>query len=81
MLSKDYPAESKRRFADRYGEGASITVLQHEFGLSKSTARLRRERIDRGGVEATGRPGKSRLYSREFKLKAVNAFLRGEGGL
>ncbi len=80
MLSKDYPAESKRRFADRHGEGASITVLQHEFGLSKSTVKLRRERIDQGGAEAAGRPGKSRRYSQELKLDAVDAFLRGEGG-
>lgn len=79
MLSKDYPAEFKRRFADRYEEGASITVLQHEFGLSKSTVKLWRERIDQGGVEAIDRPRKNRRYSQEFKLKVVNAFLRGEG--
>ena len=80
MLSKDYPAEFKRRFADRYEEGASITVLQHEFGLSKSTVKLWREGIDQGGVEAIDGPRKSRRYSQEFKLKVVNAFLRGEGG-
>lgn len=79
MLSKDYPAEFKRRFADRYEEGASITVLQHEFGLSKSTVKLWRERIDQGGVEAIDRPRKNRRYSQEFKLRAVKAYLRGEG--
>ena len=36
MLSKDYSAEFKQRFADRYADGATITMLQHEFGLTKS---------------------------------------------
>lgn len=30
LLSKDYPVEFRRRFADRYDEEANITVLQHE---------------------------------------------------
>lgn len=79
MLSKDYSAEFKQRFADRYEEGASITVLQHEFGLTKSTVKLWRERIDQGGVEAIDRPRKNKRYSQEFKLQVVAAFLRGEG--
>lgn len=37
MLSKDYSAEFKQRFADRYADGATIAMLQHEFGLTKST--------------------------------------------
>lgn len=49
-LSKDYPAEFKRHFADRCKEGASITVLQHEFGLSKFTVKLWRKRIDQNGA-------------------------------
>lgn len=81
MLSKDYPDEFKRHFADRYEEGAGITVLQHELGLSKSTVKLWRERIDQGGVETIDRPRKNRRYSQEFKLKVVNAFLRGEGAI
>ena len=36
LLSKDYSAEFKQRFADRYADGATITMLQHEFGLTKS---------------------------------------------
>lgn len=47
MLSKDYSAEFKQRFADRYADGATITMLQHEFGLTKSTVKLWRERIDK----------------------------------
>lgn len=45
MLSKDYSAEFKQRFADRYADGATIAMLQHEFGLTKSTVKLWRERI------------------------------------
>lgn len=55
MLSKDYSAEFKQRFADRYADGATITMLQHEFGLTKSTVKLWRERIDQGGVGAIDR--------------------------
>ena len=79
MLSKDYPAEFKRSFADRYAEGASITMLRHEFGLSKSTVKAWRERIDQGGVEAIDRPRKNSRYTQEFKVEVVEAFLAGEG--
>ena len=80
MLSKDYSAELKQRFADRYADGATVTMLQREFGLAKSTARLWRERVDQGGVGAIDRPRKSNRYPQEFKLRAVEAYLRGEGG-
>ena len=56
MLSKDYSAEFKQRFADRYADGTTIAMLQHEFGLTKSTVKLWRERIDQGGVGAIDRP-------------------------
>lgn len=79
MLSKDYSAEFKQRFADRYADGATITMLQHEFGLTKSTVKLWRERIDQGGVGAIDRPRKNNRYPREFKLRVVGAYLRGEG--
>lgn len=64
MLSKDYSAEFKQRFADRYADGATITMLQHEFGLTKSTVKLWRERIDQGGVGAIDRPRKNNRYPR-----------------
>lgn len=64
MLSKDYSAEFKRRFADRYADRATITMLQHEFGLTKSTVKLWRKRIDQGGVGAIGRPKKNIRYPR-----------------
>lgn len=79
MLSKDYSSEFKQRFADRYLEGASITMLQHEFDLSKSTVKAWRERIDQGGVEAIDRPRKNNRYTQEFKVEVVEAFLAGEG--
>lgn len=79
MLSKDYPAEFKQRFADGYADGATITMLQHEFGLTKSTVKLWRERIDQGGVGAIDRPRKSNRYPQELKLRVVGAYLRGEG--
>ena len=79
MLSKDYSAELKQRFADRYADGATITMLQHEFGLTKSTVKLWRERIDQGGVGAIDRPRKNNRYPQEFKLRVVEAYLRGEG--
>ena len=79
MLSKDYSAELKQRFADRYADGATVTMLQREFGLAKSTARLWRERVDQGGVGAIDRPKKNNRYSQEFKLRVVGAYLRGEG--
>ena len=78
MLSKDYSAEFKQRFADRYADGATITMLQHEFGLTKSTVKLWRERIDQGGVGAIDRPRKNNRYPQEFKLRVVGAYLRGE---
>ena len=62
MLSKDYSAEFKQRFADRYADGATIAMLQHEFGLTKSTVKLWRERIDQGGVGAIDRPRKNNRY-------------------
>lgn len=74
MLSKDYSAEFKRRFADRYADGATITALQHEFGLTKSTVKLRRERIDQGGAGAIDRPRKNNRYPQEFKLRVVEAY-------
>lgn len=80
MLSKDYSAEFKQRFADRYADGATITMLQHEFGLAKSTVKLWRERIDQGGVGAIDRPRRNSRHPREFKLRVVGACLRGEGG-
>ena len=61
MLSKDYSAEFKQRFADRYADGATIAMLQHEFGLTKSTVKLWRERIDQGGVGALHSNDKRRL--------------------
>ena len=79
MLGGDYSAEFKQRFADRYADGATITMLQREFGLAKSTARLWRERIDQGGVGAIDGPRKSNRYPQELKLRAVEAYLRGEG--
>ena len=69
MLSMDYSAEFKQRFADRYADGATIAMLQHEFGLTKSTVKLRRERIDQGGVGAIDRPRKDNRYSQELKLR------------
>lgn len=45
MPSGDYSAEFKQRFADRYADGATIAMLQHEFGLAKSTVKLWRERM------------------------------------
>lgn len=71
MLSKDYSAEFKQRFADRYADGATIAMLQHEFGLTKSTVKLWRERIDQGGVGAIDRPRKNNRYPQEFKLRVV----------
>lgn len=79
MLSKDYSAEFKWRFADRYADGATIAMLQHELGLTKSIARLWRERIDQGGVGAIDRPRKNNRYPQGFKLRVVEAHLRGEG--
>lgn len=79
MLNKDYSAEFKQRFAERYADGATITMLQHEFGLTKSTVKLWRERIDQGGVGAIDRPRKNNRYPQEFKLRVVEAYLRGEG--
>ena len=79
MLSKDYSAEFKQRFADRYADGATIAMLQREFGLTKPTVKLWRERIDQGGVGAVDRPRKNNRCPQEFKLRVVEAYLRGEG--
>ena len=54
-------------------------MLQHEFGLAKSTVKPWRERIDQGGVGAMDRPRRNSRYPREFKLRVVEAYLRGEG--
>lgn len=79
LPSGDYSAEFKQRFADGYADGATITMLQHEFGLAKSTVKLWRERIDQGGVGAIDRPKKNNRYPQGFKLRVVEAYLRGEG--
>lgn len=39
LPSGDYSAEFKQRFADGYADGATIAMLQHEFGLAKSPRR------------------------------------------
>lgn len=41
--------------------------------------KLRRERIDQGGAGAIDRPRKNNRYPQEFKLRVVEAHLRGEG--
>lgn len=74
MLSKDYSAEFKQRFADRYADGATIAMLQHEFGLTKSTVKLRRERIDQGGVGAIDRPRKDNRYPRSSSFVDLPRF-------
>ena len=63
MLSKNYSAELKWRFANGYNDGVTITMMQYEFGLTKSTVKLWRERIDRGGV-GTDRSRKNNRYPR-----------------
>lgn len=80
MLSKDYSREFKEAFARRYSEGATITALVKEFGMTKSSVKLWRERIDQGGVDTIDRPSKNKTYSQEFKLEVVRAFMDGEGG-
>lgn len=79
MLGKDYPRELRERFAGRYAEGATVTMLQKEFGLPKSSVKSRRERMDEGGAGAIDRPGKNKGHSQEFKIAAVEAFIEGEG--
>lgn len=81
MPSGDYSAEFKQRFADGYADGATIAMLQHEFGLAKSTVKLWRERIDQGGVGAMDRPRRNSRYPRDFKLRVVEAYLLGGGPL
>lgn len=71
MPSGDYSAEFKQRFADGYADGATIAMLQHEFGLAKSTVKLWRERIDQGGVGAMDRPRRNSRHPRDFKLRVV----------
>ena len=63
MLSKNYSAEFKWRFADGYNDGVTITMMRYEFGLTKSTVKLWRERIDRGSV-GTDRSRKNNRYPR-----------------
>ena len=49
LPSGDYSAEFKQRFADGYADGATIAMLQHEFGLAKST-------VKRGSTRAASGP-------------------------
>ncbi|WP_415928157.1 IS3 family transposase [Slackia piriformis] len=42
-------------------------MLQHEFGLAKSTVKLWRERIDQGGVGAMDRPRRNSRYPPGFQ--------------
>ena len=79
MLSKDYSAEFKRRFADRYADGATVAMPQRELGLTKPTARLWREGTDRGGVGAIDGPRRSDHCPQGLELRVVEAHLRGEG--
>lgn len=76
MPSGDYSAEFKQRFADGCADGAAIAMLQHEFGLAKST-------VKRGSTRAasgpwTGRGGTAAI-PRDFKLRVVEAYPLGEG--
>ena len=78
MLSKDYSAEFKQRFEDGYNDGATIAMLQRERGLAKPTARLWRERIDRGGVGAIDGPRRNDRCPPGLELRVVEACPRGE---
>lgn len=64
MLSKNNFAEFKWRFADGYNDGVTITMMQYEFGLTKSTVKLWRERTDQGGVGTIDRSRKNNRYLR-----------------
>lgn len=79
MLSKDHSAEFKRRFADRYADGATVAMPQRELGLTKPTARLWREGTDRGGAGAIDGPRRSDRCPQGLELRAAEACLRGEG--
>ena len=79
LMSKDYSAEFKRRFADGNTGGVTITMMEHEFDFTKLTVKLLRERIDQGGAGTIDRPRKNNRYPQEFKLRVVEAYLRGEG--
>lgn len=79
MLGRDYSAEFKQRFADRYADGATVAMLQRELGLTKSTARLWREGIDQGGVGAIDGPRRSDRCPQGLELRTAEACLRGEG--
>ena len=68
----------RRCFADRCADGATITVLQHEFGLAKSTVKLwekgptRARRCDRwtgGGTIAA--PGSSSFASSKYTFSVA----------
>ena len=75
-----YIDEFRRETADYIiSTGRPITERCAEFGLTKSTVKLWRERIDQGGVGAIDRPRKNNRYPQEFKLRVVEACLRGEG--
>ena len=52
LPSGDYSAEFKQSFADGYADGATIAMLQHEFGLTKSTVKPWRD----GSAEAASGP-------------------------
>ena len=68
MLSKNYSVEFKWRFTDGYNDGATITMMQYEFGLTKSTVKLWRERTDQGGVGTIDRPRKNWLIGQNVCL-------------
>jgi len=62
LMSKDYSAEFKRRFADGNTGGVTITMMEHEFDFTKLTVKLLRERIDQGGAGTIDRPRKNNRY-------------------
>ena len=58
---------------DWCGDGVTAIVLQHEFGLVKSTVWLWREIIGRGGVGAIGRRRKNSRYLRSLSFALYNS--------
>lgn len=57
-------------------DDAKLELLGHEFGLTKSTVKLWRERIDQGGVGAIDRPGKNNRYPQHGDGRAVGVPVR-----
>jgi transposase len=74
--------EAKLRAIEMYQQGtASIARIARETKVCPNTIRGWTRQYEHSGVEAIMEHERNRSYTKEFKIEAVQSYLRGEGSI